>query len=681
MTPSEPVLEKKWLLLAQIGWIILMVVAIGILFSALPGYLQRITSRTVAHAPESSQAIAPLFFPIASAFASLFSAGLSLFLSGLLFRQKFGNPAVAAVSIYLLLYGIIMTGPLEVWGLYWLGNSDFAVNVQTLLMATPTVALLVLFPNGKFVPHWSRWVLIVSLPWNLLAIFFPVFPYSAQNTTALIFQGLFWIVFLALGFYAQIIRYRRVSTRDERQQTKWVLFGFGLWVGYLILSSIPYFYLTSLSPGSAVPWWAPISELGWWVSLSIVPVTLSIAITRARLWSIDLVINRTLVYGTLTVATIALYVLVVGTLGNLLHLGNSSFIAFLTTGLVAVLFQPLRERLQGLVNRWMYGERDDPVAVLSRLGETLERTGSPEDALQRITETVARTLKLPYAAIQLGDEVHPVAEFGIPRPETKRFSLVYQNETNGFLVVAPRSTGESFSSSDLRLLENIAHQAGAAAHAAKLTADLRLSRQKLITAREEERRRIRRDLHDDLGPTLASLTLRLDAARNLLDTDPEEAARLLVELKKQTQTTIQDVRALVYELRPPALDELGLLGALQNFLGQHTAQSPQICLEVSTPLPPLPAAVEVAVYRIVMEAINNALRHAKASKVIVEIRVEGENLIVEVCDDGIGLAPEVVAGVGLASMRERAEELGGHFAILPSPRGLHLQAVLPFMKE
>lgn len=225
---------------------------------------------------------------------------------------------------------------------------------------------------------------------------------------------------------------------------------------------------------------------------------MTIAVTRSRLWNIDVVINRTIVYGGVTAATMALYVLVVGTLGNLLQIGNSTFIAFLTTGLVAILFQPLRNRLQRGVNRMMYGERDNPVAVLSKLGDELEHTGSPEDALISITETVAQTLKLPYVAIELGKNSEIAASYGIPKPDVLRLPMLYQTETSGYLVVAQRSPGESFSSSEHQLLENIAQQAGAAAHAVKLTADLRLSRQNLVTAREEERCRIRQDLHDGL---------------------------------------------------------------------------------------------------------------------------------------------------------------------------------------
>jgi signal transduction histidine kinase len=548
-------------------------------------------------------------------------------------------------------------------------------------MATPLVALLFLFPNGKFVPLWTRWALIVSIPWNIIAFLIP-YAYNWNNnlTGVSILFGL-WIVFPGLGIYAQIFRYRRVSTHDERQQTKWVLFGFALWTLYILISTYPYFYLTNLPPGAQQPWWTPISELSWWFSVNILPVTLAVAIMRSRLWNIDIVINRTLVYGALTLITMTLYILVVGTLGSLLNIGDNSLIAFLTTGLVAVLFQPLRDRLQGWVNRMMYGERDDPVAVLSKLGEHLESTGSPEDALVGITETVASTLKLPYVAIELGKNGDIAAAYGVSRYENIRLPLLYQSETSGYLVVARRSPGESFNSSELQLLENIARQAGAAAQAVKLTADLRHSRQRLVTTREEERRRFRRDLHDGLGPTLASLTLKLDAARNLFKTDPDKAESLIDDLKKQTQETIQDIRTLVYDLRPPALDELGLAGAIQSFIDKQQISKPRISFEMAGDVPQLPAAYEVAVYRITLEGITNVLRHANADKATVRIALLGGELLVELWDDGSGLEAEDPTGVGLASMKERAEELGGSFELLPRDCGVHIRACLPLLEE
>jgi signal transduction histidine kinase len=672
---------RIWQEAARLGWFSLATLSLVILLSSLPGYGARISSGLPGHGPLVEPSTGYIYLQAVNSIASLVSAILSLSLSALLFRHRFENPAVAVVSIYLLLYGIIMTGPLENWGLYWLGTMDFAITVQTLLMATPTLALLLLFPNGKFIPSWTRWVLVASLPWNGLALLAPVFPYRTDDLAGLIVLAFFWIAMLCLGIYAQIYRYRHVSTRDERQQSKWVLLGFALWIGYLLISTYPYFYVTSLPEDTTMPWWSPLTELTWWLSLTIVPVTLTIAITRSRLWNINIVINRALVYGALTFATMALYVLVVGALGSLLNVGNSTFIAFLTTGLVAVLFQPLRERLQRGVNRLMYGERDDPVAVLRQLGAQLENTGSPRDALISITETVSRTLKLPYVAFELGQAGEVVAAYGLSRGNNLRLPLTYQSKPTGHLVVAPRSPGESFSTSDLQLLENITHQAGAAAHAAKMDVDLRLSRQRLVTAREEERRRLRRDLHDGLGPNLASMTLKLEAAHNLLRKDSAKAEQLINELIKQTQGTIQDIRTLVYELRPPALDELGLVGAIQGFIEKQDSARPQIDLDLPEPLPPLPAAFEVAVYRIVLEGLTNVLRHADAQQARAHISVQNDRLVVEIDDDGNGLPEDMVAGVGLASMRERAEELGGEFEVLPGRPGFHMRASLPLQKE
>jgi signal transduction histidine kinase len=258
--------------------------------------------------------------------------------------------------------------------------------------------------------------------------------------------------------------------------------------------------------------------------------------------------------------------------------------------------------------------------------------------------------------------------------------LFYQSVSLGNLLVAPRAPGEVFSTSDLTLLENITHQAGAAAHAVKLTADLRHSRQRLVTAREEERRRLRRDLHDGLGPTLASLTLKMDTTRNVLQNDKEKAELLLEELKQQTQGTIQDIRDLVYELRPPALDEFGLVGAIQNFIENQTDARPRISMEIPEYLPPLPAAYEVAFYRIALEGLTNIIRHADADTAMVRLSLIRDQLVLEILDDGVGLTDGQPSGVGLNSMRERAEELGGVFEIKSRFPGSQIRVSLPRME-
>jgi signal transduction histidine kinase len=244
--------------------------------------------------------------------------------------------------------------------------------------------------------------------------------------------------------------------------------------------------------------------------------------------------------------------------------------------------------------------------------------------------------------------------------------MLYQTEISGYLLVAPRSPGESFQASERKLLENIAQQAGAVAHAAKLTADLRISRQHLVTAREEERRRIRRDLHDGLGPQLASQTLTLTAARRMLQENPQAADELLEEAIKHAQTATDDVRRVVYDLRPPALDDLGLVGAIETYIHKLEAGGLNICLEIPAKLPPLPAAVEVACYLIIQEALTNVTRHAAADTCFVTL-VVSDNFQVKIQDQGQGIPPNAQPGVGLRSMRQRAEELGGSFQITSMP--------------
>ena len=309
----------------------------------------------------------------------------------------------------------------------------------------------------------------------------------------------------------------------------------------------------------------------------------------------------------------------------------------------------------------MYGERDDPYVVLSRLGQRLEATLAPAAVLPTIVETVAQALKLPYAGITLRqDETFAlIAEHGRSVGELVRLPLAYQGETVGQLVLSPRAAGEAFSPADRRLLDDLARQAGAAAHAVGLTIALQRSRERLVTAREEERRRLRRDLHDGLGSQLAALHLRAGTLRTALPSDQAATGAGLVELQSEIHAAIGDIRRLVYALRPPALDELGLAGALRSLAAQCSAPDGlQVQVEAPEQLPALSAAVEAAAYRIAQEALANVVRHARAH--ICQVRLTlCEGLCLAIEDDGIGLSAAPQAGVGLHSMRERPEELGG----------------------
>jgi signal transduction histidine kinase len=305
--------------------------------------------------------------------------------------------------------------------------------------------------------------------------------------------------------------------------------------------------------------------------------------------------------------------------------------------------------------------------------------------LPTVVETIAQALKLPYAAILLkeGDGFQSAAAYGSPTAEPEALPLVYQREEIGRLVIAPRAPGEQFSTGDRRLLEDLARQTEVAVHAVRLTADLQRSRERLVTTREEERRRLRRDLHDGLGAQLAGLNVQVGTLRRLIRRDTDAADELVVELRDELRSAIADIRRLVYDLRPPALDDLGLLEALRRLAERYGSEDDQLRVLVEAPedIPDLPAAVEVAVYRITQEALVNVARHARARTCVVRL-VVNDDVTLEIVDDGVGIYAERSAGVGLSSMRERASELGGSCVVHSVPKGgTQVLVRLPLPKE
>jgi signal transduction histidine kinase len=662
--------------MARIIWIVLALLVVAIFLTSLPGYWRMADEHP--HLTGSAEpGVGITFLAVASGLASVMAALLSMGLAFLLFRRPWREAMVPFLAFYLLVYGVVMAGPLEVWSLTWLGQIDLAMRGQGFLMLAPTMALLALFPNGRFIPPWTRWAVLVSLPIAVYLLAVPINPNLREQPMWSLPVLVVAAVLPPLGIYAQVYRYRYMASTTERQQTKWAVFGLGLWMGYILISSGPFFYLESLPPGAPRPWWTPFTALGWWLSLNILPVTLAIAVLRYRLWDIDVVVNRTLVYGALTACVIAIYALLVGGIGALFQTQVDWLVALIATIIVAILFQPLRERLQSRVNRLLYGQRDEPFEVLAQLGRQLEASLSPEGALTNIVQTVAQTLKLPYVALvatgQSGTEMD--IAYGRPMPHTTSFALLHQNETVGQLLVAPRATDEPFSEAEMRLLRTIAQQAGTALHNVRLTADLRRSRRLLVTAREEERLRLRRDLHDGLGPTLAAHLLRIGSARELIAHDPQTTTQLLTQLEDGLEGTLEEIRRLVYGLRPPALDQLGLEGAVKACAADYERPSGNgqdgLHITVTTPdrLPPLPAAVEVAAYRILQEALHNVTRHANAIRCEVTLQAQKGMLWLEVRDNGRGLPTNGRNGVGLHSMKERAAELNGRCVIESLPNG------------
>jgi len=323
------------------------------------------------------------------------------------------------------------------------------------------------------------------------------------------------------------------------------------------------------------------------------------------------------------------------------------------------------------INDLVYGQHDNPFTLMSYVHPHLETMITPQTILPTIAATIAQTLRLPFVEIEAeGVETLLLATFGTPPKgtEIEHVPLPYNDTKIGELRVTARRSDEALSQSDLSVLRDLARQVGIALYAARLTTDLQRSRARLVSAREEERRRIRRDLHDGLGPMLANFAMRLEQARDALPPGAEQSDALMAALTKEAQQAISDIRRLVYELRPPDLDEYGLISALREYLHRIHAKTVVIHLNAPDEVPPLPAAVEVAVYRIVQEAVNNAVKHAHADRinVILYLQKAAElplSLRVEIRDNGRGLAADHPIGIGLHSMRERAEELGGLWTI------------------
>jgi len=709
---------ERRLLVGQIGWLVAAAIVVGIYVYSVPRdwnlvrvpcaagqpcYRARLTPADIqtlaVHGVELEMYAITLFV------LRLLTALLYLVIAGLIFWRK-RHDALALFGAYMLLTGGLTTtsfifaaySPTDPWGkLTW---------AMGLVSETILTFFLALFPTKTFVPLAMRWIAPALAVVNLsLYILVPSEPNVLFDLCVRSFNAV-WLCTLG---GAQIYRYRRVSNAVQRQQTRWVVFGVALGLGFSAVLMVVSFVVEHfhLDPSRVVM--IGLRSAGYVLGL-LVPLAFGIAILRDGLYNVDVWLRRTVVYSLLTGCVVTIYVVLVGAAGALFRTSDNLLVALLATGLIAVVFQPLRQQLQRRVNRLLYGERDEPYAVLTRLGQRLAATVAPDATLPMVAATIHEALRLAYVAIavQEQDELVRVAAVGTPAEELVHVPLVYQHVPVGELILSPRNGDHPFSPADRRLLADLAHHISVAAQAVRLTQDLQRSRTHLVTAREEERRRLQRDLHDGLGPTLASLTMQLDAARALMADDPATSGALLDEVQEELKATVGNVRQLVHSLRPPVLDQFGLLRAVREH-ALRAGQTAGLRVDVDVPatLPALPAAVEVAAYYIVTEALTNAIRHARARHCAVRLamldheahaslsanisadeqsgtaqhpvpRSSDRALIVEVVDDGIGLPEQHPAGVGLHSMRERAAELGGTWTLTSAPGGTTVRAVLPF---
>ena len=395
---------------------------------------------------------------------------------------------------------------------------------------------------------------------------------------------------------------------------------------------------------------------------------LTAAVLRRRMHEVDVVIHHGLLYGVLTLTIAGVYVGLVAVFGAL---GQDlpPFGIGLVAGTVALVLLPLRGVLQRLLGRALYGDVRDPRAAVRRLTETVTEATT----LDAVVDGLARATRTSLRAAAVTVEVQGrVAQIGTPGTgEQITLPLRAGDDRVGALqVVFPAARRVQRRERDL--LDELADHGGRAVHAVLMAEALLANRQLLVSAREEERSRLRRDLHDELGPTLAGLAMQLNGLQEMLASDPATAAERLGRLEAATRDALDDVRRLSRDLRPPSLDELGLVGALEQ-----VAHDARLALTVEGDRRvggAVPPAVEVAAYRIGAEALVNVARHAGVLEASLQVAVEDAALRLEVADEGTGTggAP---AGVGSLAMRERAEELGGRLTTHDRPGGGTIVAV------
>jgi two-component system NarL family sensor kinase len=464
------------------------------------------------------------------------------------------------------------------------------------------------------------------------------------------------LAFLVVALAALALRYRRGGER-ERSQLLWLVMATAVVIAFV------------------VPWalvaGTPILVL---FAIPLIPIAIAVATVRHQLLDIKLVISRALTWLLLSLGALTVYLVLVTVLDRLL--GTWTERSVLATLAVALMVGPLYPRLQRLVERATYGDRRDPARVMSSVTPHLQADGASFTA---VAESLATTLRMPYVAVR-DVQGRVLGEAGARDVPLHRVELGRGDQVVGCLVLGLRPGERTLSPKDIQGVALLTGPLALAVHATTLSEELQVSRERQVTAVEEERRRLRRELHDDLGPGLTGLALSADAAANLRATDPERADELVHRTQVEARRAIESVRRVVDQLRPPALDELGLVGALRQRVEQlsYRSDGSRLAVQLQTDtLPTLPAALEVAVYRVATEALTNVARHATATRASLMLHC-GDELEVRILDNGNGAA-EWRPGVGLSGMRQRIDELGGRLEAGPDPAGGRVVATFPLV--
>lgn len=624
----------------------------------------------------------PLACFLAASWLSLVVLSALLAIATFVFRRRPTDPAAQAL---LLVAALTFCGTVA----YLLGEQvvqlagygptflDFVGELALALIWGALAYFALVVPGAEIRMTWRRVVALYTLPLALHVVYLAVALPTANGPAEVAgrIAQVSWLPSSVLPVVTALVmafRYRAIHDVESRQRLRWVLITLlGGALAFLSIWTIP----------NALGWPVPPTNL---IMLLFLPPTLALgaAILRYRLFDIEIILRRSLLYGGLTMSAVAIYLAGAWVLSRV-FVTRPTLTAVLASGLVGFIAPPLHAFLRQRVGRLVYGERDDPFEVLARLGR-VDAAAAPQEVLQTVVDTLGHALRLPYVHIELRraqSRFSLAASYGNDSDQSVELPLDLADDVRGRLVLAVGPGREPFGPADRRLLDTVTRHVSRAASMVLLTTELQLSREQIVLAREEERRRLHHRLHDGLGPDLAAGVMRMEAARELMSRDADAAAAHLDEQIVRTRSLIGDVRRLVYNLRPPALDQLGLADAIREranqLLGPNEASRMRIRVEHEGSLAELPAAVEVAAFWISVEATSNAVRHAEASLCRIRL-VRGTALMVKIEDDGRGIPDRVQAGGGLISMRERAEELGGTCRIRRTrDHGTVVEAQLP----
>ena len=571
------------------------------------------------------------------------------------------------------------------WVDRWIGSAALAL----------LPLLFLLFPTGRIPSTRWRWVfrawaasaclwvagfMLTPGPLDVGNSDHASNPFGVSFGSVLGFVGGVGLLLTALASIASLFVRWRHATGEERQQLRLLLFVAGVGFIFFWLSGVP----------------GPISGIGWagfLVSVLVgIPAAIAIAILKYRLYDVDLVIRKTLVFGLLAAFITAVYVAVVVGLGSLFT--DTLVLRIAATALVAVAFQPARDRANRLANRLVYGDRATPYEVLARFGERVGETYASDDVLPRIARVIAEGTAAARSDVwlRLGDRLTlaaswPVAEprssFAIERDElppieADRVAAVrHQGELLGAIAVT-KPPSEPLAAGDAELVDRLAEQTGLVLANARLTADLearlmqiaqqaadlRSSRQRIVAAQDEERRRLERNIHDGAQQHLVALAVKLRLAKTALQKDPELGRRMLEEIQGEVDAALDTLRSLVLGIYPPLLEEQGIAAALA---AQYVRSSLPVRMEADG-IGRYPIELEAAVYFCALEALQNAAKYANATAITIAFRERDGALEFSVADDGGGFDPgSNGTGTGIQGMRDRMAVFGGDAEIESSP--------------